>query len=259
MRSPGEYSDAPLDCPRFPCGPACDHRGCTPKHLCPCCYCRMGFASRVPATYLRHHLFYSALSRMSSFRPRVRSQLQSLSSSWQVSITVRHDNGPSWLTFQANGEMCYSITTNQAAIIALFRAVNRQRRQTFRRCRVLFPDYPAPVIRNTDHGTRVGHDALGNVTGRRSSAGCRSRTSAIRRRRTGAAGSSRRTGALSPANSFAEYAPEANPEPKRRMSFGSRSTRTALCSPSRVSGPNSKATVAPSRNQFLVRTSSTGF
>jgi hypothetical protein len=39
--------------------------------------------------------------------------------------------------------MCnlYSITTNQAAIIALFRVVNRS-----------VPDYPAPVIRNTPVG-----------------------------------------------------------------------------------------------------------
>jgi putative SOS response-associated peptidase YedK len=52
--------------------------------------------------------------------------------------------------------MCnlYSITTNQAAIIALFRVIN---------CYVgnlppmpgVFPDYPAPVIRNTDSGREL--------------------------------------------------------------------------------------------------------
>ena len=52
--------------------------------------------------------------------------------------------------------MCnlYSITTNQEAIGALFRVVN---------CYVgnlapmpgVFPDYPAPVIRNTDTGTEL--------------------------------------------------------------------------------------------------------
>ena len=52
--------------------------------------------------------------------------------------------------------MCnlYSITTNQEAIRALFRVVN---------CYVgnlapmpgVFPDYPAPVIRNTDTGTQM--------------------------------------------------------------------------------------------------------
>lgn len=52
--------------------------------------------------------------------------------------------------------MCnlYSITTNEAAIAGLFRVVN---------CYVgnlapmpgVFPDYPAPVIRNTDAGTEM--------------------------------------------------------------------------------------------------------
>jgi putative SOS response-associated peptidase YedK len=52
--------------------------------------------------------------------------------------------------------MCnlYSITTNQAAITALFRVVN---------CYVgnlapmpgVFPDYPAPIVRNTDHGSEL--------------------------------------------------------------------------------------------------------
>jgi hypothetical protein len=52
----------------------------------------------------------------------------------------------------------YSITTNQAAIIALFRVMNR--------CvgnlppmPGVFPDYPAPVVRRT----RTDHDALGNA------------------------------------------------------------------------------------------------
>ena len=49
--------------------------------------------------------------------------------------------------------MCnlYSITTNQAAIIALFRVINRYVGNLAPMPGV-FPDYPAPVIRNTDAG-----------------------------------------------------------------------------------------------------------
>lgn len=50
--------------------------------------------------------------------------------------------------------MCYSITTNQAAIIALFRVVNRYVGNLASMPGV-FPDYPAPVIRNTDAGTEL--------------------------------------------------------------------------------------------------------
>ena len=49
--------------------------------------------------------------------------------------------------------MCnlYSITTNQEAIIRLFRKVNRYVGNLAPMPGV-FPDYPAPVIRNTDEG-----------------------------------------------------------------------------------------------------------
>jgi putative SOS response-associated peptidase YedK len=52
--------------------------------------------------------------------------------------------------------MCnlYSITTNQAAIIALFRVVNRYV-GNLQPMPGVFPDYPAPVIRNTDAGTEM--------------------------------------------------------------------------------------------------------
>jgi putative SOS response-associated peptidase YedK len=52
--------------------------------------------------------------------------------------------------------MCnlYSITTNQAAIIALFRVINRYV-GNLPPMPGVFPDYPAPVIRNTDHGTEL--------------------------------------------------------------------------------------------------------
>jgi putative SOS response-associated peptidase YedK len=52
--------------------------------------------------------------------------------------------------------MCnlYSITTNQAAIVALFRVVNRYV-GNLPPMPGVFPDYPAPVIRNTDTGTEL--------------------------------------------------------------------------------------------------------
>ena len=48
----------------------------------------------------------------------------------------------------------YSITTNQAAIIALFRVINRYVGNQPAMPGV-FPDYPAPVVRNTDAGTEL--------------------------------------------------------------------------------------------------------
>jgi hypothetical protein len=52
--------------------------------------------------------------------------------------------------------MCnlYSITINQAAIIALFRVINRYV-GNLPPMPGVFPDYPAPVIRNTDTGTEM--------------------------------------------------------------------------------------------------------
>ena len=60
--------------------------------------------------------------------------------------------------------MCnlYSITTNQAAIAALFRVVNRYVGNLAPMPGV-FPDYPAPVVRNTERRTRADHDALGHA------------------------------------------------------------------------------------------------
>ena len=52
--------------------------------------------------------------------------------------------------------MCnlYSITTNQAAIIALFHVVNRYV-GNLPSMPGVFPDYPAPVIRNTETVTEM--------------------------------------------------------------------------------------------------------
>jgi putative SOS response-associated peptidase YedK len=48
----------------------------------------------------------------------------------------------------------YSITTNQAAIAALFRVVN-QYVGNLAPMPGVFPDYPAPVIRNTGSGSEI--------------------------------------------------------------------------------------------------------
>jgi putative SOS response-associated peptidase YedK len=48
----------------------------------------------------------------------------------------------------------YSITTNQEAMRRIFRKVNRYVGNLAPMTGV-FPDYPAPVIRNTDSGTEL--------------------------------------------------------------------------------------------------------
>ena len=52
--------------------------------------------------------------------------------------------------------MCnlYSITTNQAAIIALFRVINRYV-GNLPPMPGVFPDYPAPVVRNAGDGREL--------------------------------------------------------------------------------------------------------
>ena len=60
--------------------------------------------------------------------------------------------------------MCnlYSITTNQEAIRALFRVMNRYVGNLAPMPGV-FPDYPAPVVRNAGAERDMGDDALGNA------------------------------------------------------------------------------------------------
>jgi putative SOS response-associated peptidase YedK len=48
----------------------------------------------------------------------------------------------------------YSITTNQAAIIALFRVINRYV-GNLQPMPGVFPDFPAPVIRNSEGGREM--------------------------------------------------------------------------------------------------------
>jgi putative SOS response-associated peptidase YedK len=112
--------------------------------------------------------------------------------------------------------MCnlYSITTNQAAIIALFRVINRYV-GNLPPMPGVFPDYPAPVIRNTDTGRemttmrwgmppppRAGNFPVTNI-----------RNASSPHWRAWLKPENR---CLVPVNSFAEYAPEPNPETKKK-------------------------------------------
>src|SRR5205823_7310774 len=114
------------------------------------------------------------------------------------------------------GPMCnlYSITTNQAAIAALFRVVNRYVGNLAPMTGV-FPDYPAPVIRNTDSGTELAMMRWGMPppprTGGPPVTNIRNTSSPHWR---GWLKPENRC--LVPFNSFAEYAPEPNPEIKKK-------------------------------------------
>jgi putative SOS response-associated peptidase YedK len=113
--------------------------------------------------------------------------------------------------------MCnlYSITTNQAAIINLFRVINRYVGNLAPMTGV-FPDYPAPVIRNTDTGRELSMMRWGmppppdkppvpqtNIR----SAGWRYWQQWLAKPENRC---------LVPANSFAEYAPQPNPATKKK-------------------------------------------
>jgi len=107
--------------------------------------------------------------------------------------------------------MCnlYSITTNQAAIIALFRVINHYVGNLPAMTGV-FPDYPAPVVRNADAGRELAMMRWGMPPPPRAGGypvtNIRNTTSPHWR---GWLKPENRC--LVPANSFAEYAPEPNP------------------------------------------------
>jgi putative SOS response-associated peptidase YedK len=84
--------------------------------------------------------------------------------------------------------MCnlYSVTTNQEAIRALFRVINRYV-VNLPPMPSVFLDYPAPVVRNTDTGRELSMMRWGMPL-TRAQAGRWSPTTATRRRRTGEAG-----------------------------------------------------------------------
>jgi hypothetical protein len=108
----------------------------------------------------------------------------------------------------------YSITTNQAAILALFRLINR----SFGNLPPMpgvFPDYPVPVVRNVGAGRemvlmrwgippppRTGGPPVTNIRNTSSPHWCMRLKPENR--------------CFVPTNSFAEYAPEPNPETKKK-------------------------------------------
>jgi len=112
--------------------------------------------------------------------------------------------------------MCnlYSITTNQAAIAALFRVINRYV-GNLPPMPGVFPDYPAPVVRNTDTGRELTMMRWGMpppsskpgppVTNIRNTSASHWRMWLKPESRC-----------LVPANSFAEYAPEPNLKTKKK-------------------------------------------
>ena len=112
--------------------------------------------------------------------------------------------------------MCnlYSITTNQAAIIALFRVVNRYV-GNLPPMPGVFPDYPAPVIRNAGSEREMALMRWGMSppprTGGPPVTNIRNTSSPHWR---GWLKPENRC--LVPFNSFAEYAPEPNPETKKK-------------------------------------------
>ena len=112
--------------------------------------------------------------------------------------------------------MCnlYSITTNQAAIAVLFRVMN-QYVGNLPPMPGVFPDYPAPIVRNADAERemvmmrwgmppppRAGGPPVTNI-----------RNTSSPHWRGWLRPENR---CLVPANSFAEYAPEPNPETKKK-------------------------------------------
>jgi putative SOS response-associated peptidase YedK len=108
----------------------------------------------------------------------------------------------------------YSITTNQAAIIALFRVINRYV-GNLPPMPGVFPDYPAPVVRNTDHGSELTTMRWGMPPPLRSGGppvtNIRNTSSPHWR-----AWLKPEHRCLVPFNSFAEYALETNPETKKK-------------------------------------------
>ena len=77
--------------------------------------------------------------------------------------------------------MCnlYSVTTNQEAIRALFRVINRYV-GNLPPMPGMFPDYPAQVISNTGDGRAMTMMQLGACRRHRKSAGRRSRIGSVR-------------------------------------------------------------------------------
>src|ERR1700677_5144949 len=102
----------------------------------------------------------------------------------------------------------YSITTNQAAIIALFRVLNRYV-GNLPPMPGVFPDYPAPVERNAGAERELTMMRWGMPPPPKFGG---APVTSIRNRGLAEAGEP----VSVPFNSFAEYAPEPNPETKKK-------------------------------------------
>lgn len=103
--------------------------------------------------------------------------------------------------------MMWAITTNQAAIIALFRFVNRCWQPAG-----VFRDYSTPVACNAENGERELYD---DAVGHAATAACRRAAGTNVRNTTSPhwrAWLKPENRCLVPANSFSEYAPQPNPE-----------------------------------------------
>jgi putative SOS response-associated peptidase YedK len=148
----------------------------------------------------------------------------------------------------------YSITTNQAAIIALFRVLNRYV-GNLPPMPGVFPDYPAPVVRNAGAERELVMMRWGMPPPPRAGGypvtNIRNTTSPHWR-----AWLKPESRCLVPANSFAKYALSPTPRPAKRTWSGSRSMTIGRHSPSAGYGPSSKATAAPSPNRSPALTSS---
>lgn len=111
--------------------------------------------------------------------------------------------------------MCslYSITTNQVAIIALFRIVNRHV-GNLPPMPSVFPDYPAPVVRNTDSGRALTKMRWGMPPPRSDGSPLTNIRNTASEHWRGWLNVDNRC--LVPANSFAAYAPEPNPDAEKK-------------------------------------------
>jgi hypothetical protein len=159
-------------------------------------------------------------------------------------------NGLTTLRVRAECNL-YSITTNQAAIAALFRVLNRYL-GNLPPMPGVFPDYPAPVVRNAGIGRDLVMMRWGMppppkfggppVTNIRNTSSPHWRDWLKPENRC-----------LVPVNSFAEYAPEPNPETKKKDVLWFALNDARHCSPSLGYGLSSKVIEERSQSRFLAR------
>jgi len=127
--------------------------------------------------------------------------------------------------------MCnlYSITTNQAAIIALFRVINRYV-GNLPPMPGVYPDFPAPVLRDTEAGRELSMMRWGMPPPPRAGGAPATniRNTASPHWRGWLKPENR---CLVPANSFAEFAPERNPDTGKKdiVWFAQSAARPLFC------------------------------